>query len=206
MEFIKKTLLVWRNCLVVSGVLNNQFCSYNKQNLDYAGSLFIAFLINEFKNIVHYQIGPLSDSIQILIKIVKTRLYKLLTRQRDLITKLTTLHLQDENGKDVRKFNFKISDLCKEIEQTGKTPQDLALLVTKIYINSQVESFFYKILNIQFVLNTDPDKYTWTEIANIVYQYWFAIDSVWAPAGKTLNGFTKQEFDSLKQNFDTLKL
>ena len=48
---------------MVSGVLNNQFCSYNKQNLDYTGSLFITFLTNEFKNIVYYQIGPSSDSI-----------------------------------------------------------------------------------------------------------------------------------------------
>ena len=61
-------------------------------------------------------------------------------------------------------------------------------------------------LNIQFVLDTDPDKYTWTEIVNIVYQYWFAMDSVWVFAGKTLNGFIKQKFDSLKQSFDTLKL
>ena len=119
MEYIKTIILVWRNCSL-SGILNNPIYPYNKQNLDYAIIIFFVFLTNKFKNIVIKQIGPLSGGLQVLTEIVKNRLLKLLTRQRDLIHKLSTLNLQDKNGEDVRKLNFKISDLCKEIEQTGK--------------------------------------------------------------------------------------
>ena len=80
------------------------------------------------------------------------------------------------------------------------------MLVAKIYTNNQVAFFSHKILNIQLALDTDPDKYTWTEITKIVYQYWLAMDSVWIPAGKTLNGSTKQNFESLQQNYHIFKL
>ena len=122
-------LHVWSQTLqhIVNGDL---VCTYDIKNLDYSGHLLLASLSKSYKYTVLEELGPSPNDLNVFAYIVQTRLIKALSRQCESINKLSSLKLSDQEGENVRKFNVKLWDCCREIEQTGPPPRDLAFMVT----------------------------------------------------------------------------
>ena len=197
----------WANRLQ-NGVNGANVCPYDLKNLDYSGRFLLASLTKSYKYTVLEELGPSPHGLAVFGYIVKTRLIKALTRQRDLITKLSKLQLSDQEGENVRKFNVKLRDCCREIEQTGPPPRDLAFMVSCTYVSSQVPFFANKLLDVQLELEDDPTLYTWTQVLEIALNHYLAMDTFWTPAGNSLgsNKELKAEVNSLRQSINSLKL
>ena len=183
-------------------------CPYDLKNLDYSGRFLLASLTKTYKYTILEELGPSPNGLEVFIYIVKTRLIKALSRQRDLITKLSTFKLSDQEGENVRKFNVKLRDCCREIEQTGPPPRDLAFMVACTYVTSQVPFFANKMLDIQLQLEDTPNHMTWQQVLENALNNYLAMDTFWTPAGNSLGSqqALKAEINSLRQSLNSLKL
>ena len=191
-----------------NGVGGGPVCPYDLKNLDYSGRFLLASLTKTYKYTILEELGPSPNGLEVFIYIVKTRLIKALSRQRDLITKLSTFKLSDQEGENVRKFNVKLRDCCREIEQTGPPPRDLAFMVACTYVTSQVPFFANKMLDIQLQLEDTPNHMTWQQVLENALNNYLAMDTFWTPAGNSLGSqqALKAEINSLRQSLNSLKL
>ena len=194
--------------ILQNGVRGRAVCPYDLKNLDYSGRFLLASLTKPYKYTILEELGPSPHGLSVFAYIVRTRLIKAISRQRDLITKLSSLKLSDQEGENVRKFNVKIRDCCREIEQTGPPPRDLAFMVSCTYVSSQVPFFATKLLDVQLVLEADPAAHTWQQVLEIALNHYLAMDTFWTPAGNSLSTQKdlKAEINSLKQSVNSLKL
>ena len=185
-----------------------EVCPFDLQNLDYSGTFILASLTKAYAAIVLEDLGPSPNGLMVLAYLIDTRLLKVVTRQRKLITALESMRLCDQEQENVRKFNVKLRDHCREIEQCGPPPRDLAVLVAATYVTSQVAFFAHKMLEIHLQLEENPQQYTWEQVMKIALAKWLTMESIWTPAGKTINsqGVSTKEFQSLKQSVNQLKI
>ena len=91
-------------------------CPFDLQNLDYSGTFLLASLTKAYAAIVLEDLGPSPNGLMVLAYIIDTRLLKVVIRQRELITVLENMKLCDQEQENVRKFNVKLRDHCREIE------------------------------------------------------------------------------------------
>ena len=82
------------------------------------------------------------------------------SRQRKLINEFELLTISSEPAENVCNFNAKLQIKFEEIEQTGPTPPDLALLTAKRYLSSQVDQFVKTMFHITRKLEKDGDAMT----------------------------------------------
>ena len=169
------------------GVNGDPVCTHDLKNLDYSGRFLLASLTKSYKYTVLEELGPSPNGLIVFAYIVQTRLIKALSRQRELINKLSSFKICDQEGENVRKFNVKLRDCCREIEQTGPPPRDLAFMVACTYVSSQVPFFANKLLDLQLELEANPMAHTWKQVLEFALTNYLAMDTFWTPAGHSLS-------------------
>ena len=197
-----------RATMIQNGIGGNPPCPYDLKNLDYSGKFLLASLIKSYKYTILEELGPAPNGLEVFAYIVKTCLIKAISCQRELITKLASLKLSDQEGENVRKFNVKLRDCCREIEQTGPPPRDLAFMVSCTYVSSQVPFFATKMLDVQLLLENNPGHHTWQQVLELALNHYLAMDTFWTPAGNSLStqNSMQAEIKSLRQSLNALKL
>lgn len=153
---------------VIKGGIRLPPCPYDEQNLHYSWLFLIGSLHWKYKYQIIEELGPSPSGLQVFVYLIKTRLLYALDKQRNLIKQLENLKIVDEPAEDVRTFNVKVRDLCKEIEQTGPSPCDLAFIVATCYITSEVSLFSTKMLEICLKIQVE-----WSAIKSLNYLFRF---------------------------------
>ena len=103
-------------------------CPYDAQNLHFSGMFLLASCTPTHRQLLLDELGSQPNGLQVLLHIVSNRQCIKTSKQRDLVLALQKLNISSTPGEDVPTLNSKIRQLCKEIEQVGTVPDDLALV------------------------------------------------------------------------------
>ncbi len=207
-ELTSEGLLNWSDNLVEGFPFGDGTivaCPYDVQNLQYSGIFLLSSLTPEYKASITEELGPSPNGLEVLAYLIRTRLLHALDRQRKLLYKLTEMKLSKHPGENVKTFNVKLRDHCREIEQTGPTPRDLAYLVITCYISSQVTFFATKMLELKLKLERDPAALTWTQVQIKALDTYLALQDIWTPTGNVIQRTHHLEENVLKAEISELK-
>ena len=123
-------------------------------NLYFSGLFILHAVTPQYWRELTHELGERPHGSILLCHLLKNRLTLVQSRQRKLVNELEALTISSEPVENVRNFNVKVQIKCEEIEQTGPSPPDLALLVAKRYLDSQVEKF----TNVMFGITRKLEK------------------------------------------------
>ena len=172
-------------------------CQYDKMNLYYSGQFLLYCVTTTYRRELIRELGERPHGPILMCHLLKNRLILVLSRQRKLIAELTTLSIGSEPAENVRNFNIKVQTKCEEIEQTGSCPPDLALLTSKLFLNSQVEQFVNTMFSLTRELEKEADIMTWYDVLQTAKDEYDLLEEWWTPAGKAGSGtVSKKEFQN----------
>jgi len=125
------------------------------------------------------------SGLKVLKFVVKNSLMKTSSKHTELISKVETLKLWDQEHEDVEQFCVKLNNVCKQICQYGPAPRDLSLIIAKTFTYSNVSLFSNKMVDIVVQLETNALAYTWEKVLSHAIDLYDSLDTYWSPAGNT---------------------
>ena len=109
-----------------NGINGRRTCPYDIQNLDYSGRFLLASLTKDHRNKCHnYYDETHPSGLKVLKFIVKNSLMKTSSKQRELISKVESYKLWDQEHEDVELFCVKLNNVCKQVCLYGQASRDL---------------------------------------------------------------------------------
>ena len=161
-------------------------CTYDEDNLEWAGTFVMNSITEQLYNDVSSIIGLYPKGPEALAEIIRHKQRVDAAGRRTLESELKTLRLEKQPAEDVLEFSKKVKAIALKLDNMkgshGQTlTPDLSALVAIAYTYSTVEEFRHSAQQIHLQCEGNPDCMHWTEILRKHIDTYRTLEEKWTP-------------------------